>query len=167
MSPLKKLQQTFWRLIYPIFPYVEHFFLFTHQRRRQRFHIGWLAPGKTLEQMKHHLELHYGFGNHFVAWEDEDQVLSWRKLVSFDYQYHLRVFSDGEIRGHYERTPEAAPIKHFAEDGETAKNEDFLRFLGPFVSIHKHIQNPPLHPSKRTGPELTFASLKEKFKHGV
>jgi len=158
MSPIKRLKQHVWHLLYPIFPHVEHLFVFAHKKRRQRFHIGWIAEGKTLEEMKHHLSTHYGFGNHFVAWEDPDQVLSWRKLVGFDYQYHLRVFSDGELRGHYERTPEAAPVDHFLEKGEEARTRDFLKFLGPFVSKTKVIQHPPLVAKKNTEREVTFTS---------
>jgi hypothetical protein len=158
MSPIKKAKQAFWRALYPVFPYVEHFFVPVHQKKRQRFHIGWLAPGKTLAEMMHHLSTHYGFGNHFVAWEDPSQVLSWRKLIGFDYQYHLRVFSDGEIRGHFERTPESAPIDHFFEKGEKAKNADFRNFLGEFLSIHKHIQTPPLHKPQHHTPEKTFSA---------
>jgi hypothetical protein len=163
MSPIKRLQQRFWNAIYPVFPYIEHFFVFAHKKKRQRFHIGWIAPGKTLHGMMDHLSTHYGFGNHFVAWEDPDQVLSWRKLVGFDYQYHLRVFSDGELRGHYERTPEASPIEHFFEADEKAKTADFLKFLGPFVSKTKHVQHPPLQPiHQRTVAEITFPWPKGK-----
>lgn len=158
MSPIKKLKQQLWHLLYPIFPHVEHLFVFAHKKRRQRYHIGWIAEGKTLEEMKHHLSTHFGFGNHFVAWEDPDQVLSWRKLVGFDNQYHLRVFADGELRGHYERTPEAAPVDHFLEKGEKAKTRDFLRFLGPFVSKTKFIQHPLLVAKKNTQHEMTFNS---------
>jgi hypothetical protein len=158
MSPIKSLKQRAWRLLYPIFPHVEHLFVFVHKKRRQRYHIGWLAKGRTLEEMKHHLSTHYGFGNHFVAWEDPEQVLSWRKLVGFDYQYHLRVFSDGELRGHYERTPEAAPVDHFFEKGEKAKTFDFLKFLGSFVSKTKYVQRPPLIANKKNEHEVTFIS---------
>ncbi len=156
MSPLKRVKQWFWRILYPAFPHLEHLFVFAHKKKRQRFHLGWLAQGKTLEEMKHHLSTHYGFGNHFVAWEDPDQVLSWRKLVGFEYQYHLRVFSDGEIRGHYERSPEAAPIDHFLEKGEIAKIPDFVRFLGPFMTQERYIQQKPLRAPRKIEREITF-----------
>lgn len=134
----QKLKQKFWRLLYPIFPTLEHTFLFLHQPERQKFHIGWLAQGKTLADLKLHLSKNWGFGNHFVAWEDNTQVLSWRKLDGFEKQYHLRVYSDGEIRGHYEFTPEAAPYKHFTEIDEQSKTDDFLKFLGEYVSQTKY-----------------------------
>lgn len=133
MSPLEKFKQSVWRIIYPVFPKLEKTFLRFHEKERQRYHIGWLAPEKTLADLKIHLSKNWGFGNHFVAWEDSDQVLSWRKLASFREQYHLRVYRDGEIRGHYELTPEGAPLAHFEEKGETDKREDFLKFLDGFI----------------------------------
>src|SRR3989344_2482418 len=110
MSFWDKTKQRIWRAIYKFFPSFQHGLLKTglihHNRGRQRFHIGYLAPGRTLEELKQHLHSKWGFGNHFVAWGDDDQVLSWRKLMDFNHQYHLRVFKDGEIRGHFEYTPE-------------------------------------------------------------
>ena len=108
-----------------------------HEKERQRYHIGWIVPGKTLEELKMHLHNKWGFGNHFIAWPDSGQVLSWRKLVNFREQYHIRVFEDGEIRGHFEATPEAHPIDHFDEKGEKESKEDFLKFLGEFVTQEK------------------------------
>lgn len=138
MSFSDKLKQKIWRFIYRLFPTVQKDLLKTHliwhEKGRQRYHIGWLAPGKTLEELKKHLHEKWGFGNHFIAWGDDDQVLSWRKLTDFQDQYHLRVFSDGEIRGHFEYTPEAHPIEHLEEKGEREAQADFLKFLGEFVT---------------------------------
>lgn len=136
MTSFHKLQQALWRLIYPIFPYIQRGLVFLHQNKRQRYHLGWLAEGRTLEELKHHLSAQ-GFGNHFIAWTDPGQVLSWRHLESFRYQYHIRVFADGEIRGHYEFTPEAHPIRHFCEVGEEARTEQFQKFLGAFLTDTK------------------------------
>ena len=138
-----KIKQEIWHFIYGFFLPVQKFLLkhhiIHHENKRQKYHIGWLAPGKTLEELKLHLHSKWGFGNHFIAWTDNGQVLSWRKLTDFQDQYHLRVFSDGEIRGHFEYTPEAHPIEHFEEKGEVNKREDFLRFLGDFVVKGKYI----------------------------
>ena len=112
-----------------------------HKKGRQRYHIGWLAPGRTLRELKEDLHSRWGFGNHFIAWIDDGQVLGWRKLVDFRHQYHIRVFNDGEIRGHFEFTPEAHPIKHFREVGEKESKEEFLNFLGDFVVKEKHISH--------------------------
>ena len=149
------IKKDIWRHIYRFFPWVqEHFLkwhLVWHEKGRQPYRIGWLAPGKTLEELEKHLHTEWGFGNHFVAWKDNGQVLSWRKLESFDNQYHLRVFKDGEIRGHHEYTPESKPVAHFAEMNEEPKFEDFKKFLGDFVVQKKYISH--LVPDVHTAPE--------------
>jgi len=136
-----KLKQKIWHVIYKFFPTLQKALLrmgiIHHEKGRQRYHIGWVAPGRTLAEIKVHLHTKWGFGNHFVAWKDEGQVLSWRKLQDFNDQYHLRVFEDREIRGHFEFTPEAHPLAHFEETGEKDATADFLKFLGEFVTIER------------------------------
>lgn len=149
------MKKDIWRHIYPIFPWMQKhllkWHLMWHEKGRQPYHIGWLTPGKTLQQLEKHLHDEWGFGNHFVAWEDSGQVLSWRKLESFEKQYHLRVFKDGEIRGHYEWTPEDKPVGHFAEMGEEARIDDFKKFLGNYIVTKKHKMS--LHKDMHTAPE--------------
>ncbi|MBI2630805.1 hypothetical protein HYW73_01125 [Candidatus Nomurabacteria bacterium] len=150
MSFSDKIKQKIWNFIYSFFLPLRKFLLriglIWHKKGRQKYHIGWLVPGKTLEELKKHLNEKWGFGNHFIAWVDESQVLSWRKLTDFQDQYHLRVYSDGEIRGHFEFTPEAHPMEHIEEKGEREAQEDFLSFLGEFVVQQKftsHLQIDP------------------------
>lgn len=150
MTFFDKIKQKIWLFIYGFFSPVQKFLLkygiIHHENKRQKYHIGWLAPGKTLEGLKLHLHSKWGFGNHFIAWMDPGQVLSWRKLTDFQDQYHLRVFSDGEIRGHFEFTPEAHPIEHFIEKGEIDKRKDFLNFLGDFTVKEKYISSLKIDP---------------------
>ncbi len=153
---MQKVKQVIWRFLYPIWPQLEHWFLFLHGNKRQRFHVGWLAPNRSVSELKNHLAKKWGFGNHFVAWEDQSQVLSLRKLTSFNEQYHLCLFSDGEIRGHYEFTPEAAPIRHLMKVDQKAKTKDFLNFLGSYVTTKKHISKIPFPKVSSKGPEVTF-----------
>lgn len=162
----QKIKKNIWKRIYFIFPWMQQhllkWHLVWHEKGRQPYHIGWLAPGKTLEELEKHLHDEWGFGNHFVAWKDNGQVLSWRKLESFEKQYHLRVFKDGEIRGHYEDTPEDKPIQHFVEIGEEAHIEDFKKFLGHYIVSKKHISH--LKPDRRTAPdsEITIDNRLDK-----
>ncbi|MEO5635172.1 MAG: hypothetical protein ABIS26_02160 [Candidatus Paceibacterota bacterium] len=150
MTFFDKIKQKVWRHIYKIFLKTQGFLLklgiIHHATSRQRYHIGWLAPNKTLEGLKHHLHSKWGFGNHFIAWMDKGQVLSWRKLMDFEEQYHVRVFADGEICGHFEFTPEAHPIEHLNERGEWQAKADFMRFLGDFVTEKKYISHLKLDP---------------------
>lgn len=155
LTSWQKIKKNIWKKIYFIFPWMQKhllkWHLMWHEKGRQPYHIGWLAPGKTLEDLEKHLHENWGFGNHFVAWEDNGQVLSWRKLESFEKQWHLRVFKDGEIRGHYEWTPEDKPVEHFVEIGEEERKEDFEKFLDGFIVKQKYISH--LKPDLRIAPE--------------
>lgn len=167
MTPEEKVKQKIWHFIYKFFPTFQKAFLkwhlIFHEKGRQRYHIGWLAPGKKLEGLKKHLHEQWGFGNHFIAWNDESQVLSWRKINDFNHQYHLRVFSDGEIRGHFEFTPEGHPIEHFEEKEEKERKADFLKFLGKFATEEKHISHLKIDPNAcNPDSEICFESLQKK-----
>ena len=150
MTFFDRIKQKMWDFIYTFFLPVRKFLLskgiIWHRKGRQKYHIGWLAPGKTLEELKLHLHTKWGFGNHFIAWIDESQVLSWRKLTDFEDQYHLRIYKDGEICGHFEFTPEAHPLEHMEEKGEMNKKEDFLKFLDGFVVQEKYISHLKIDP---------------------
>jgi len=162
----ERLQQYLWSfLLYPIWPVVERVFNFLHQPERQPYHLGWLAPGRTLEDLKDHLSREHGFGNHFVAWTDSGQVLSWRKLVSFSRQYHIRVFSDGEIRGHFEVTPEASPLKHFRAKGQEDRSEELRTFLGDIVTTNKYISHlEPEHLYEQIGFKAARRSTTKTYR---
>lgn len=150
MTFFDRLKHKIWLRIYPFFPFLHKNFprlcIVFHGKKRQKYHIGWLVEGRTLEELKKHLHEKWGFGNHFVAWVDLGQVLSWRKLESFNQQYHLRVFEDGEIRGHHEYTPEAHPWDHFFEKNEEDRKSDFFKFLGDFTLEEKIISHLVMDP---------------------
>ena len=72
-----------------------------------------------------------GFHSEEIALHEQGQVASLRRLCDTypDRQFHIRLFSDGEIRGHYEYTPEDRPYSHWQETLFENRNEEFLRFL--------------------------------------
>ena len=150
MTPEDKAKQKIWDFVYSFFLPIRKALLKSgiiwHKKGRQHYPVGWLASGKTLEGLKKHLHEKWGFGNHFIAWIDEDQVLSWRKLTDFQDQYHLRVYKDGEICGHFEFTPEAHPLEHMEEKGEREAKEDFFNFLGDFVVEKECISHLEMDP---------------------
>ena len=136
LTPLDRVKAFAWACIYPVFPQIRDGMLklgLVKHGIRQPYMLGHLAPGRTLEQLAAHVS-QYGFGNHFIAWVDTDEVMGLRKRDDFHRQYHLRVFRDNEIRGHYEWTPESKPYEHLHDIGMEPRREEFLRFLGDFLT---------------------------------
>ena len=95
---------------------------------RQNFYFGTIVPHLTTKEFITQL-IDQGFGNHFFAWKDDGEIVSLRYVEDFEYQYHLRVFSDREVRGHYECTPECHPIIHMRDDHMEERRDMFMRFL--------------------------------------
>lgn len=137
-----RIKYAFWRLYTPFHPLVRDTSLalgiVTHgdkyPRGRQPYILGTLVPGETVQGFVSYM-IDKGFGNHFIAWKDHGQVVSLRYVDSFKYQYHLRVFEDGEVRGHYEFTPECHPILHMKDDNMEPRREEFLRFIGDKILV--------------------------------
>jgi len=126
----------FWRTVTPHFLRIRGVFLklhLIHHHGRQSFIVGRLSSLKNIPEFIAHLQS-LGFGNHFIAWQDSDQLVSLRRLDGFGHQYHLRIFKDGELRGHYEYTPEAHPIWHLTEHGMEERHDVFLTFLRGWIA---------------------------------
>lgn len=100
---------------------------------RQRFLIGKLKKNKNKKDFKKYL-LAQGFEPDPYAWIDDGEVLSLRKLDKQEYQYHLRLFKDGEVRGHYEYAPDRHPLKHYWVKGLVDRKENFKKILRGFLA---------------------------------
>jgi hypothetical protein len=128
-----RLKYGFWRVYTPLHPIVRNCALALHivapPAERQNFLIGRIAPGISVNEIVNFL-ISQGYGNHFIAWEDTGQVVSLRRVVGFERQYHVRIFEDGEIRGHYEYTPECYPILHYKAVDQEPRRDDFLQLFG-------------------------------------
>ncbi len=134
-----KLKYIFWRAYTPFHPFFRDTALALHivsakvkaERwgARQNFLLGHIAPQETFESVSTYL-VNKGFGNHFVAWEDDGEVVSLRYAPNFATQYHIRIFTDGEVRAHFEYTPECYPLKHYHAVGFEPRREYFLELLG-------------------------------------
>lgn len=133
---IDQLKYWFWKVYTPLHPFVRdvsvYFGIVRHSVPRQNFLIGKLAPAYSPRETSLSLVKH-GFGNHFVAWKDEGELVSLRRTVGFKYQYHVRIFDDGEVRCHYEYTPECHPIWHILEVDIAHRREDFMQLLHEFI----------------------------------
>lgn len=130
-----RVKYVFWKGIYPAHNNIRNALLATHllsHGGRQEYFFGTLVDGKNMEDFLKHLA-RYQFGNHFIAWEDDDQIVSLRRLDGFEKQYHVRIFKDGEVRAHYEFTPEHHPILHYKSIGQEERREEFLTFFRDWI----------------------------------
>ena len=131
-STVNKIKYFFWRLYTPLHSPLRntlmHLGILRHSTR-QNFLLGKIAPDQTVQDFVSFL-IERGYGNHFVAWRDKGELLSLRRLDGFECQYHLRVFEDGEVRGHYEYTPECYPLWHFRAVDQEDRRGEFLDLLG-------------------------------------
>jgi hypothetical protein len=132
-----KAKYVFWRLYTPYHPLVRDLALklgVVQHQGRQDWLIGTIAPHLSIQEFVSHL-LKQGFGNHFVAWKDDGELVSLRYTDNFEYQYHLRVFEDREVRAHYECTPECHPFLHMREDHMEPRRAYFLNVLKDTVVV--------------------------------
>jgi hypothetical protein len=142
MRNIRTLPQLLFRIfIRPVFPFGQWLFRVSGlvreaksvegAYRRQPYLIGVLKDPSDVKSVETQLGTH-GFFPNRVAFIESGQVLSMRRLADdhADRQYHIRVFSDGEVRGHYEYTPEDRPFAHLNEELYEPRKEAFLPWLG-------------------------------------
>ncbi len=132
---IDRLKYWFWRAYTPLHPYVRDTTLalrLMEHEGRDHYLLGSLHPEKELKDFVDHL-INQGFGNHFVAWKETGEVIGLRKTHGFRYQYHVRVFKDGEVRCHFEYTPEYRPLQHLLNIGCEDRSHEFKTFLGEWV----------------------------------
>jgi len=140
---LNDIKESLWYFEKPIHPYIRDGLLalhLIHHHGRQPFHIGYLAPGRSAADLRDYLIKKMGFEDHFPCWIDDGETVDLRFRQNFDWQFHLRIFNDGEIRGHHEYTPESRPIAHLTDRESTACVRDFMNFLGDWaVRDHRSV----------------------------
>jgi hypothetical protein len=131
-----RLKFIFWTFYTPYHPFFRDTFIklgiISHDIR-QPFLLGKLSPNRTVEDFVKFL-IGQGYGNHFIAWKDKGEIVSLRNVKSFAMQYHIRIFEDGEIRGHYEYTPECHPVWHMKEIGMEDRSSEFKNFLKDWLT---------------------------------
>ena len=101
---------------------------------RQKYLFGRLAEFQTPQALESHLT-DQGFEKAILAWMDPGEILSMRRLDGPKFQYHIRLFSDGEIRGHYEYSSEGNPWGHSFEKVFDAREEIFREILGAYLEV--------------------------------
>jgi hypothetical protein len=130
-----RLKYWIWRFYTPLHPVVRdastRLGIITHEGR-QDYLLGSLAPKRSLRDFISFL-ISRGFGNHFIAWKDQGELVSLRRTVGFRYQYHVRIFTDGEVRCHYEYTPEYRPLRHMIQVGFEDRTAEFRELAQDWI----------------------------------
>lgn len=121
-----------WKYLSLAFPRLRKTFWFLRVLRyngREEYLLWKLNKSLDINTLKEELEV-IGFHEYAVARIDIGEVLGMRKNDWFEYQYHIRIFDDGEVRGHYEFTPEYAWFRHFFDFYKVEKKEEFMWMIG-------------------------------------
>jgi len=161
---LERTKKFLWHLIEPLFPTVRDiwvFFGFMEHKERQNFLIGYLKKNVTERDFKKYL-INHNFTNDYLGWIDPDEILNMRLVVHKPiyhhdavnqndkqnshfkvgiYQYHLRLFTDLEVRGHFEFTTESHPFMHLFERGMVPGLEYFKPLLESMLDFSPLVQN--------------------------
>lgn len=124
----------FWNTVYKIYPpFLRILERFGFHKTRQKYHVGYLAPQYKADDLKKNL-LEKDFENAILTWRDPSEILNMRKIDAEIYQYHLRIFEDGEIRGHYEYSSEGNPWGHIVETCFEPRLDYFKELLGKIIA---------------------------------
>ncbi|HBU07458.1 MAG TPA: hypothetical protein DEB09_05255 [Candidatus Magasanikbacteria bacterium] len=135
MTIINFAKKLLWILILPFFPIGRDLAKklgYHPYPPRQNFHLGYLKVGVNKEELEEYLK-QSKFKINKVAWVDDEEILSVRRMDGFEHQYHIRLFADNEIRGHYELSPEYSPLGHLHDVGTIPTTEDFKKFLGDYL----------------------------------
>ncbi|MEK6846245.1 MAG: hypothetical protein AABY26_05770, partial [Nanoarchaeota archaeon] len=95
---------------------------------RQDYHLGSLNENVSIIEVNDYL-VKKGFEKAILSWKDPGEILNLRKIDKDIYQYHLRIFDDGEIRAHYEYSSEGRPFSHISAKVFSPEKEYFYDLM--------------------------------------
>ncbi len=137
---LRTVKKAAWKLTAPVWPVSRMLMgkgrIVWREKDKDRKHIGYLRSDKTFREFRAFMKKQ-GFKKHYIAYKDVEELFSLRKIHNIKFQYHLRVYKNRRLTGHYEMAPETNPLKHLREVGLETKKEDFLNILGDWITFNK------------------------------
>jgi hypothetical protein len=123
----------FWRFVYRAYPpflrLLERIHIHYH---RQDFLIGKIIDKDKIPELVNYLK-EKNFEPAILAWKDPGEVIGLRKIDNKKYQYHLRIFEDLELRGHYEFSSESNPWGHVTSKVFEERKEYFQELLRDYL----------------------------------
>lgn len=122
-----------WKIIYFIYPpFLRILEAFHFHQTRQDFLLGFKNKKYSSTDLKNFL-LQQGFSTAVLAWKDPGEVFGLRLIDKKVFQHHIRLFSDGEIRGHYEYSSEGNSFGHIFNVGFRDDRDFFKSLLGDYL----------------------------------
>jgi hypothetical protein len=123
-----------WKIIYFIYPPILRILeKLGFHKGRQLYLIGILDKNKISPKNFEEYLKDLGYEKAILAWKDDGEIFSLRKINNYNFQYHIRLFDNDEIRCHYEYSSEANPIKHVMETIFNPETEYFESILKQFL----------------------------------
>lgn len=83
---------------------------------RSPFYMFHVNQWPRFERVFYKALIEIGYQYNYLSLQEKGQVMNVRRLTGA-MQYHLRLFSDGEVRGHYEYNYEFCPQAHLHGEG--------------------------------------------------
>lgn len=122
-----------WKFIYVVYPPILRVLekIRIHSFR-QDFLLGVLKKDANISEIKKFLQSH-NYEDVILAWKDPGELLSMRKIDQKIFQYHIRIFNDGEVRTHYEYSSEGNPWGHVFEKCFEPRSEYFKSLLMEYL----------------------------------
>lgn len=122
-----------WNIVYVTYPrFLRVLEKMKFHNTRQDYLIGSLKKSQDVKKIRAFLKSK-GYEDGVLAWRDPSEVLGMRKLENKVFQYHVRVFDDGEVRCHYEYSPEGNPWGHVREKCFEPRSTYFRKLLSRFI----------------------------------
>lgn len=123
-----------WHLLYAAHPPVRAALQIGGRHKdRHPYLLGLFNVEKyTIKDLAYHL-IEFGFEKDRLAWKEEGEVLSMRKVDGKKFQWHIRMYKDGEVRAHYEYSPEVHPLKHLKHEVFKDDSDFLIPILGDYI----------------------------------
>ena len=134
MNKKKHTYSKAWHVVYAVQPPIRKVLQACGMgNSRKPYMLGKLNAKKySLEDFEKHMSS-IGFEHVKLAWCEDGEVLSMRRVDGLKFQWHVRVFEDGEVRGHYEYSAEGNPIHHLRGKVFQDDKDFLLSLLGDYI----------------------------------